>query len=319
MPYGKKPFSRVLTGQDTSRLFYAKLVGRANATGVELTLASMQAVNASNYIEFLLNGVGDPDINDYTGTAGAAGRITITDANADSVGEVIDIINGIGAGQDGGFSVGGSRRWRANLADFPRKYALTTLDLLNQAAVVSLMLGSRHPGLSVFGDSSALANVEERWVGIGTEGGTVKGSGLVSPDYFEDIPGETTTTTKIGSPSGDRTRQKAKRNDESGVASRYSVVIHTIRTGVVFATTKRIQVFTEDQNPATDVPFYQEDIAGAAVGSAVYAGLPGGPILVGPPGKVLFVRVTGTGAVTDGSVSVLGYYEQTPRGSVNSY
>jgi hypothetical protein len=318
MPFGKKPFSRVVTGVDKSRLFYARLVGRLNAAGAEITTATMQAVTASNYIEFLLNGAGDSDINDYTGTAGAAGRITITDANADTVGDVIDIINGVGVGQDGGVSAGGSRRWRAALGDFPRAYALTSGDLLNQASAVEMMLGKRHKGASVFADSSGLASPgpNDIWVGIGTEHGVLAGGGLVVPDYFEDVPGETTTSTKISSPSGDRTRQKAKRNDESGIAARYSVVIHAILTGVDWDTTKLIEVYTEDQVPGTDTPFYSESIAATGAGSTVYNGAAGGPVLVGPPGKALFVRVSGTSNLTDGNVVVTGYYEQTPRSAV---
>ncbi len=303
-----RPFSRVVMGDDDSRLFYARTVDRVNAAGVEITSASLQAVAASNYIEFLLNGAGDADINDYTGASGAAGRIVITDGNADTVGEVIDIINGIGAGQDGGFSAGGSRRWRAALGDFPRAYALTTGDLLNQASVVSTLVGHRSPGVSVYADSSGLASANEIWVGIGTENGVLPGSGLVVPDFFEDIPGESLITGFAGN-SPDRTRQKAKQNDEAVVANRLRVVISHIGFSALWDATKVIQIWREDQDPATDVPKYQESVAVAAFTSAVLTGAGGAFEFRGDPGFRYFVRITGTTNFTDGHVRVTGRYE----------
>lgn len=291
--------------EDTSIFARLRTVGRTTAAGAELTTATVQSVSASNYVEFLLNTVGDAGINDYTGAGGAAGRILYSDANANSVGEFVNITNGIGAGQPGT-----NRRWRAAVADFPRLYAFTTGDILNDASPRSTLVGHRSLGVSLFADTSALAAVEY-YCGIGSEGGVVAGAGLVSPDYFEDRPGES-GITGFASNAPDRTRQVAKQNDEAGVTVVYTPVITRVSwNAVVGDNNKRIQVFREDDDPATATPLYEE-LLSAANNSVALDGS-GDFKVTGFPGEMLHVRVFGTGALTDGALVVSGYYELSLR------
>jgi hypothetical protein len=168
-------------------------------------------------------------------------------------------------------------------------------------------------------DQSALATADDMWVGIGTERGTIKGSGLVQPDFFEDIPG-TSTVSGFSSNTPDRSRRVAKMNEETVVVSQNTVVISLIVVSTLFATTKVISIFHEGQDPATDAPLFQEAITAndATSRSAVLTGEANGFRLVGPPGKALFVLVSGTGGFTAGSVMVSGHYEQGLRDAPRS-
>lgn len=304
MSTGKaRRFNRVVA-EDGSVAFYVKNLLANNAAGTELTAADVISTPASSFVRFRLNGSVDSQVT-YTG-ATTAGDVTYTDTNANTIQKVIDIVNGVGVGQTA------NRQWRAALGDVPPLLALTSGDLLNQAAVVNTLRGLNHNGTEVNMDQSALAIPDDQWVGIGTERGTRKGSGLVQPDYFEDIPG-TSGITGYSSNSPDRSRTKAKQNDESVVVSRTSVVIERIHVIAIFATTKVISIFDEDDDPA-GTPQYQESITAAAAStSGALDGSAGGFKFVGRPGKRLFVRIGGTGGYTSGSVVVSGYYAQGLR------
>ena len=303
-------FYRVI-GEDESVAFYVKNALANNAAGTELTSADIQSTPASSRVRFRLNAAVDAQIT-YTG-ATTAGDITYTDGNANTIQEALDIINGIGVGQTA------NRQWRGALGDVPPLYALTGADLLDQAAVVNTLLGRHNNGAAVNMDQSALATANDQWVGVGTERGTRPGSGLVHPDYYEDVPG-VTGITGFASNTPDRSRVAAKQNDESVVVSRSSVVIELVTVQAQFATTAVLSIFDEDDDPTT-TPQYQENLtAGAVAGtSAALDGRPGGFRFVGRPGKRVFVRFGGTGAYTAGVVVVAGYYEQSlrdnPRGS----
>lgn len=305
MSYGREKRFSFVVAPDESVAFRAKVVSRLTSGGVEVTTGDLQSVSASDLVRFRLNAAGDTGISSYTGASGAAGEVVYTDANANTIQEVLDNINGVGVGQTA------FNRWRAALGDVPPKYALTAGDLLNQGAVVSTLVGLNHVGVPVYLDSSALAVANEMWVGLGTEWGTKKGGGLFAPDYFEDIPGES-TTAGFASNQADRSRTKAKQNDEAVVASVNRVVIEKITWAAAFANNdKIISVFTEDQDPATDPPIYEETYGSANSGDL--DGSYGGFRVVGPPGKRLFVRGQGTGAFTPGTLVVTGHYEQSLR------
>ncbi len=295
-----KRFSRVV-GADESVAFYVKNVLRANAAGTVLTTADVQSTPASDRVRFRLNTVVDAQIT-YT-SATLAGDLTYTDTNANSIQDCIDVINGIGVGQTA------NRQWRANLGDVPPLYALTAADLLDQSAVVNTLLGRSSVGAAVNMDQSALATADDQWVGIGTERGCIKGGGLVSPDYFEDLPG-TSAIGGFSSNAGDRSRRKAKQNDEAVVVTVYTPVITYVHCVARFATTGIISIFTEDQDPASATPIFQESIGTAAATSAVLTGVAGTHSVVGIPGKALFLRFGGTGSYTAGAVVVGGHYEQ---------
>lgn len=291
--------------EDGSVAFYVKNILANNAAGTELTAADVQSTPASDRVRFRLNTVVDAQIT-YTG-ASLAGDITYTDGNANSIQEVLDIINGQGVGQTA------NRQWRAALGDVPPLYALTAADLLDQSAVVNTLLGLNHNGAAVNMDQSALATANDQWVGIGTERGTRKGSGLVQPDYFEDIPG-TTGISGFASNTPDRGRLRAKQNDESVVVNRSSVVIDYIHVQAQFATTAVISIFDEDDDP-TGTPQFQENLTNGAVAgvSPSMTGASGAFRFIGRPGKRIFVRFGGTGGYTAGAVTIGGYYEQGLR------
>lgn len=316
MTTGKGKNFSFVKAADESIAFYVKNVSKLDQAGAELTAADVQSVTASDLVRLRLNGAGDTDINSYTGATGAAGEVVYTDGNANTIQELIDVINDLAVGQLP-WTSSSSRRWRAALGDVPPLYALTAADLLNQASPVNTLVGLNSVGVPVFMDISALASANEMYIGIGTEQGTKKGGGPVAPDYFEDIPG-VSGTSGFASNTPDRSRRKAKQNDAAVVTSVNSVVIEVIQAFQVYANNdKVISVFTEDQDPATDTPIYEE-VFGAATASAVLTGQPGAATIVGPPGKRLFVRSQGTGAFTNGSFVVTGHYEQSLRDAPRS-
>ena len=315
MTQGKaKQFSEVRAA-DESIAFYAKNWTDQDLTGAELTTADLQSVTASDLVRFRVNAAGDTSINAYTGASGAAGEVVYTDGNANTIGKLIDVINDLGVGQLP-WTASSNRRWRAALGDVPALYDLTAADLLNQGSVVSTLLGLNSVGAQVNLDGSGLASPNEMWIGVGSDQGTKKGGGLIVPDFFEDVPG-ITGTSGFSSNTPDRSRQKAKQNDAGVVVSVNTPVIRVINVFAVFATTKIVSVFSEDQNPQTDTPLYEEDF-GARTESQVLTGQPGAFELKGVAGKRLFVRVQGTGGFTNGSFVVTGYFEQSLRDAPRS-
>lgn len=217
-----------------------------------------------------------------------AGTITTSDANANTVGEVINIINGMGAGQTA------TRRWRAALGDVPPALGLVASDLLTMAQT-NVLLGTNHPGLRILIDSSTagLMAANDIWVGIGTKFGCIAGSGASWPDYFEDIPGSS-TTAGVNTPVRSSAINPVKTEGATTRKVQYRITGFAI--GARFATTANFCVHDINNN----VIWIEPLTAAAATPFQDRSRTP----IVGPPGSPLFFRFWGTGALTDGSVYV---------------
>ena len=275
-------------GQDFSRILYVKEVGDTDIAGAQVTASTITVVAAADTLTFTTNAAPDTDINSYTGASGAAGTITTVDANLATVGEIVNAINGVALGQNA------NARYRAALADFPPGEAVVVNDFLARGAT-NIMLGRTHVGLPLLADTSnvGLRTAYDLWVGIGTSGGCIEGSGWQYPDYFADIPGSSTTAsvnTAIrrqaisGRKDNDATtRQKQYRvtgfASTNLMATTYNICVHDINNNVVFETPLTNAVVTTFQD---------------------YSATP----IVGPVGSPLFVRFWGEGANTDGAVMV---------------
>lgn len=275
-------------GEDFSRLMYVKLVGDTDIAAAQITASTVTVAAAVDTITLTTNAAGDTDVNSYNLAAGAAGTITTTDAAANTIGEVINIINGVGLGQTA------NARYRAALADYPPALALVASDFLVRGAT-NIMLGRNHIGLPLLADTSTAGKMlaDDLWVGIGTNGGCREGAGWQYPDYYTDFPGSSTTAgvntgIRKGVISGRKdsdtvTRKKQYRitgfASTSLMATTYNICVHDIWNNVIFET------------PLTNavVTLFQD-----------YSATP----IVGPVGSPLFVRFWGTGANTDGAIMV---------------
>jgi len=275
-------------GEDLSRLLYVKCIADQTAAGAQVTAATVAVAAAVDTLTFLLNAAADAGISAYTGASGAAGTITTADLNANTVGEVISIINGVGVGQPQ------ITRYRAALADYPPATALVASDFLARAAT-NILLGRSSPGLSLFADTSVAGKIaaDDLWVGIGTDGGCIEGSGWMWPDYFEDIPGSSTVAS-VNTPV--RAGVITSRKQHDAVTRRKQYRITGFSSQSLLATTYNFQVRDIWNNV-----IWNEPLTAAAV--TLYQDRSNTPI-VGPVGSPLFVRFWGTGANTDGSISV---------------
>jgi len=289
-----KDASNQIAGADLSAIGYLKCIADLGAAGTPVDQATLQVATAVDTITVrYAEGGGaiaaDVDINSYTGAAGANGTITTTDGNANTVGEVLNILNGAGVGQTA------TRRYRAALADFPPPLALVASDLLVRAQT-NILLGRSHPGLRILVDSSTagLMAANDIWVGIGTRGGAVEGTGPVFPDYFEDIPGSS-TVAGVNTPI--RSSSINPRKTEEAITRRKQFRITGFSMGALFATTANICVHDINNN----VIYGPEPLTAAAV--TTFQDRSETPI-VGPVGSPLFFRFWGTGALTDGAVNV---------------
>lgn len=305
-----KAFHRVVA-DDQSALFRVRFVGDDNAAGSAVTSADAAVAAAS--LTFRINAAAE-GINDYTGASGGAGVLTFADANADSIRESLNVINGIGPGMASGSDT--NRRWRAAQGDFPLDFTLdATTGLVTGAA--DALLGHRSEGLALLADRSAVGG--SLWVGVGTERALVKGGGLKVPDYFEDLPG-VSGISGFSSNTPDRTRQKAKQNDAGVVVEAWTPVITYVSANVDFANNDTgIRIWDNSLDPDSDSPLFLENLGDTSVASGspdsrLLNGQPGGFEFRGTAGEPLFVEVFGTGAFTDeGGVVVSGYYELSLR------
>lgn len=304
--------------EDTCRLASLKCVGPFNAAGAEITTADIQCNNAANTITFRIN-LAAEGMNTYTGAAGGAGVVDLDDGNANSPQELVDIINGIGVGMPVAGAAGYNPHWRAGIADFPPLWAIGGTDVLNDAAVRNALLGVRSRGIGIYADTSNLAN-DDLWMGIGTanreEDGLLEGGGLVHPDYFEDHPG-VTGITGFATNTPDRTRQRAKQNDDSVPVAAYTPVIRTIELWSTWAGNDAVvEIWDATQNPATGIPLYTTAYGAATGLSAVFTGAQGAYEYVGRPGIPLFVRAystSGAAITANQGLVVGGYYEMSLR------
>lgn len=289
-----KDASNQVAGADLSAIGYLKCIGDLGAAGTEIDQATLQVATAVDTltVRYAEGGgaiAADADINSYTGAAGAAGTITTTDGNANTVGEVLNILNGAGVGQTA------TRRYRAALADVPPGLGLVASDLLVRAQT-NILLGRTHPGLRILIDSSTagLMTANDLWVGIGTSGGTVEGTGWRFPDYFEDIPGSS-TVAGVNTPI--RSSSLNPRKSEEAVTRMKQFRITGFAMEAQFATTALFCVHDINNN----VIYGPEPLTAAA--AITFQDRSETPI-VGPVGSPLFCRYYGTGALTDGSFMV---------------
>ena len=276
-------------GQDFSRILYVKEVGDTDTANAQVTASTITVTTAVDTLLFTTNAAGDVDINSYTGSTGGAGAITTTDGNANTIGEIINIINGVGLGQTA------NARYRAALADMPPGEAVVASDFLARGAA-NIMLGRNAVGLPLLADTSntGLRTDYDLWCGIGTAGGCIEGAGWQYPDYFADFPGSSTTAsvnTAIrkqvisGRKDSDAvTRKKQYRitgfASENLMATTYNICVHDINNNVIFQTPLT----------AAAVTLFQD-----------YSATP----IEGPVGSPLFVRFWGTGGNTDGAIMVM--------------
>ena len=256
----------------------------------QVTAARMQV--QANLINFDINGVAETVIGTYAGNSGGDDQIVFGDSPA-TVRALIERINGLELGFD---------RYRAGLGDFRPGFTIGTGDGI-AVGLTNIMLGRHHQsascpwrsGLEVFADSSGLATANIMSVGCGTYGAR-EGRGQEFPDNFQS---EYTSTT-----AGVETRVRAQAlSREKSPTSALEVRVTFVHFGAAYATNaKVITVF--DQNDNT---LFQETLgSGSALGSADKYNFDN-PIAssTGP----IFVQGVGTGALTDGPLTV-GWYER---------
>jgi hypothetical protein len=256
--------------------------------GVEISTATV--TQAADGLVFTANTVADSGINAYTSAAGAAGEVLYADAAANSVQELLDIINGIEAGQPSALETGYMIRYRAGLGDFRPGFVLgATTGLAVSAA--NILLGNDPEGLAINGDTSGLETANIYSVGLGTGRGK-PGGGQVYADHFES---DYATNT-----SGDRFRVRAqrRRREEQPGLSEFRVALTTVRVDMVYASgAKVVTIYDVDDNVLGVFP----------IGASVFVpSITEETPFVGPAGSPLFVECVGSGALTDGPMTVTG-------------
>ena len=285
-PYVKR-FTRTVFS-DQSVLGRTRFVGVLDALGAVVTAATVQV--AANNLTFLVNGVAETVIGTYTGATGAANQIVFVDANIATIQRLIETINGLGVGHPVGANL--FRRWRASIADFRPGFAIGAGDGL-AAGPTNVLLGDNSEGLVLNADISNLAVANTMSIGVGVPD-CRRGSGPMLFDHFES---DYVVTT-----AGVRTPQRnARVQQQQFGAVPFEVRIESIHCGAVFANNdKVIQVFDQDNNliwghllaAANDVPV---NVLGE------------NQPIVGTPGSPLWVECAGTGAYTNGPLTVSGW------------
>jgi len=282
-PIGQKVARTVQ--EDESVLCRAKYVARQNAASVDVTAATIETT-ATRHV-FLVNGVAETLIGAYTGNTGADNEIVWSDGNANTIQELIDLINGVGVGQTA------FNRWRASLGDFRPGYVIGAGDGL-VAAAANALLGVHDPGLDLLADSTGQAVAETMSVCLGIPS-TQEGTGAFLPSHFES--GYTSTVAGVIT----RVREEVRRREEQAITAQWQVHITGIHAGAAFANNdKRIRVFDRENNLI-------ESIILAAANEPARALLGEEAPIVGPMGSPLWVELNGTGAFTNGPLSVHGY------------
>lgn len=286
-----KDASRAIAGADSSVVAYVKYVGPEGLTsGSEPDQATL--TDATDLITVQVASDGGSLANetgiDYTSNSGAAGTITLGDTNANSPQDLVNVFNGVGVGQTA------FRRVRAALGDVYPTYVLTTGDTLDKSAS-NILLGRNSKGIELLTDTSNLAAVRF-FVGIGTSGGCIEGSGVSFPDYFEDIPGSSTTASvntpvRSAAPGGRKTQEAITAKKQYRITG-WSMTA-TITTAPVFIVRK-----------LDGTIIFQDTFVSGAVGRELsdsdYSSNP----IVGPVGEPLFVEMGGTTLTTDGGFFV---------------
>lgn len=291
--------SRMITGDDASVLMYVKAIADVGLNGGQVSAATIQqAANAYTIRQGEGGGAVavDTDIDSYTGAtgAGAAGTITFADANANSVQEVINIMNGVGVGQTA------MRRYRAALGDVPPAFALGAgFGLV--VAQTNILLGESSPGLGCILDTSGMTagvGTDVMSIGIGTSFGCIAGAGWVWPDYFEDIPG-TSTTASVNTPQ--RSPSLRPRKADEAVTRNKQFRITGFAANAWYTVDMQFEVRDINNNV-----IWAEPLTAAA--ATAFQDRSDNPI-VGPVGSPLFAALTSAGgAEADGNFMVQAEY-----------
>lgn len=254
--------------------------------GAEITTATVQVIATD--LTLLVNTAAETVIGTFTGNSAADNVATFADNNA-TVQELLNILNGVAAGQT---SV--VRRWRAGLGDFRPQFVLDATSGLATAAA-NAMLGYAE-GLICLADSSGLPSANTLAIGLGTDR-AVSGGAQRIPDHFESDYSSTTAGVKLPVRSAGR-----KVEDQPGQAL-YQVALTDLQIAASFATTGLATVFDDAGNT----------LKAWNIGTAAFS-IPGSgdwtaenPAVIGPPGSPLFIEITGTGALTDGTCTATGF------------
>lgn len=291
--------SRMITGDDASVMFYTKCIADVGLNGGQVTAATVQ--QAANNITFRQGEGGgavvvDTDIDSYTGAtgAGAAGTVTYADPNANSIIETINCINGVGVGSTA------QRRYRAALGDLPPAFALGAgFGLV--VAQTNILLGLSHPGLGIIADTSGMTagvGTDVMSIGIGTSFGCIEGAGWVWPDYFEDIPGSSTTGS-VNTPL--RSASLRPRKADEAVTRNKQFRITGFAANAWYTVDMQFEVRDINNNV-----IWAEPLTAAA--ATAFQDRSDNPIL-GPVGSPLFAALTSAGgAEADGNFMVQAEY-----------
>lgn len=265
--------------------YFARLTGG----GLEVTAAQIQVL--VDRLKFFVNGGAEVFIGTYTGNTGGDDEIVVSDGNANSVAELLAIINGMGPGQPAPTDPNFVNRWRGGLGDFRPGFGLNATSLLAAAAAEALV-GRTLPGVLVKGDSSGLVTANLFSVGIGTPL-SLEGAGALIPDGFQASK-ESDVNGNIFSTRRDRLFQQ-----QQPALAGYEVALTQILCEQVFAANaKVVTVFDINDNIVATFPL--------GAGTVVNAVTEDSPV-VGPVGSPLFVECTGSGVLTDGPMTVSGY------------
>jgi hypothetical protein len=284
-----KDASRYVAGADTSVLLYVKCIADEGLTAGNQANSATVA-DAGTDLTFQIAEAGGSAANDtgitYTGQSGSAGVITAGDTNAATVQQIINIVNGVAPGQTA------FRRWKAVLGDFWPSLAIGSDDFLTRAATQAL-LGRSDAGVSLFADTSQLAQLALH-IGIGTSLGAADGASSQGfPNYFEDIPGSSTTAS-VNTPVRSAALQPRKTQEAVTARKQYRITGYAV--DAVLTTSTSFNVRDIDGNVIYSAPF----TSGAAL---AFQDLSERPI-VGPIGSPLFARVQATTLSTDGGFYV---------------
>lgn len=271
-PYGKA-VSRTVRA-DQSVMFRVKCVGKYDSAGVAITACT--ATQAADTLTVTTNAAVDTDI--------AVGGL-VTYATVASIQAAIDLLNGITAAVT-------NTRYRASTGDYRPGYVIGAGDGLVVGAA-NILLGQDTDGFDVLADVSGHAVANLLAASIGGPTGK-RGSDPFLPDHFESD--YTSTTAGVITP----VRSQGRRREEQN-SSLMQTMITSIHCGATFANSDNVLSVYDSKNnliwqhtlgAGTDVP--------ANVLSEEHP-------IVGPMGSPLFVEAAGTGALTDGPLTVRGY------------
>lgn len=282
-----KRFTRTVYA-DESILYRLKYWRGVDVAGAQVAAAT--ATLAVTDVLITINAVADTIVGTYTGASGAASQVVYADGNIGDIAHVVNTLNGLGVGHPVGVNL--YRRLRASIADWrPGTVVGATSGIV--AGATNILLGDNSDGLACLADSSgmAVANIFSIGVGVPT---CRRGSGPLIFDHFES--GYVVTTQGVLTPQREQAIQQERFD-----AARFEVVIDSIHCGQVFAGNDNvIQVFDINDN------LVWGHVLGAGNDVPVNVLGPDQPI-VGPMGSPLFVEAVGTGALTDGPMTVAGF------------